>query len=50
MADLTDENGESECSKDCEKMRRIFKQYSIEDTGPVGDENLYVVDENGTAA
>ena len=50
MSNLKDKNGASLPLKDCEEMREALKRYGITDTGPIGDENLYVLNDNATAA
>ena len=48
--DLKDENGESLVLKDCVLMRSVLERYDIKDTGPAGDENLYMLNDNATSS
>ena len=50
MSDLKDKNGLSLPLKDCETMRIVLERYGITDTGPIDDKNLYVLNDNATAA
>ena len=51
MPDLkSKKSGKSYSWKDCEKMRECLERYNITDTGPIEDKNLYVIDDNATAA
>ena len=49
MPNLTDKKKESLTKKDCDKMRDVLGRFGIKDTGPVGDENLYVLYEDTTS-
>ena len=42
--------GESFCWADCETMRKCLERYSITDTGPVDDKNMYIINDNATSA
>ena len=48
MPNLYDKKGEPICWKDCETMRKALEPYGLKDTGPIEDQNMYVVNDNAT--
>ena len=50
MADLKNDRSESICWKDCGTMMNALDRYGITDTGPIDNKNLYILNDNATAA
>ena len=42
--------GKSLSWEGCETMQKCLERYNITDTGPIDDKNLYVLNDNATAA
>ena len=50
MDDLIDaKTGEALCWKDCKTLYGALERYGITDTGPVGDEQLYILNDDATS-
>ena len=48
MADLKDKNGDLICWKDCETMRLALEPFGVTDTGPIENQNMYIINNDAT--